>query len=171
MLCAHRPGFNIAFLHVPTSPAGSESARSSGFSRARLLSAYQFFGREIGSSISRVPHVNYAQSSVTASARSGYSSLPRPWLARLTREDEVSELRIVGALFRALATGQQRFALSLLYVGAAASEHWLPPTPAPFVTTLVLSREGLAHDISSLIGASGWLDWETEKPIARNGAK
>lgn len=91
-----------------------------------------------GSSISRA-HKN-ARSSVAAWRRL-YGTDTRSRLARLTHEDEVSELRIVGALFRTLASGQ-RTARSLLYVNAATAS--VRAAPEPFIMASFLSHECFA---------------------------
>lgn len=60
--------------------------------------------------------------------------------ARLTREDEVSELRIVAALFRTLASGQQHAVVHAFVIICARV---MRGTRAPFITSPPSSRGGL----------------------------
>jgi len=91
----------------------------------------------IGSSICRSR--KYARSSAARRRLSSPDISPRPRsrLARLTCEDEVSELCIVGALFRTLALSQ-RTARSLLYADTATVT--IRAASEPFITAPFLSR-------------------------------
>lgn len=79
------------------------------------------------------------------------SPRPRSRLARLTREDEVSELCIVGALFRILAFSQQT-ARSLLYADTATVT--TRAAPEPFITAPFLSRGCFV-----MIFVANWYPW------------
>jgi len=140
---------NDSFLSAAARHQSRGDPRERVLPRRRMLPE-RLFGAELG-------HRSLAliNTREVRPRRGGVCSLPilvaaSPRLARLTREDEVSELRIVGVLFCALATSQ-RIARWLLN----ADETVPNVPPEPFVTAPLLIR-GCFVTYSSLIGFVKW---------------